>query len=195
MPGEFAFPESLETERLVLRRYCSADAPGILELVDKNRSHLIQNFSQMAKGLSQADDIRSFLEDKTVQWNTRRGFCYGIWSKVSKPQIGQLQVKNIVWEVPSAELSYFVDSSSQRRGFASEAISAILHAAFDQFDFRRIYVRIVPSNKESISLANKLGFKHEGLHRNEFRCGFGELHDVHYLSLTLDDFRTGLANV
>jgi len=114
---------------------------------------------------------------------------------VSKQQIGQLQVKNIVWDVPSAELSYFIGSSSKRQGFATEAISAILRAAFEQLGFMRMFVRIIPSNQESISLANKLGFKHEGLHRNEFRCGFGELHDVHYFSLTLDDFKTGRANV
>jgi RimJ/RimL family protein N-acetyltransferase len=118
-----------------------------------------------------------------------RLFCYGIWLKVSKQQIGQLQVKNIVWDVPSAELSYFIGSSTQRQGFATEAISGILRTAFKQLDFKRMFVRIIPSNEESIFLASKLGFKHEGLHRNEFRCGFGELHDVHYFSLTIEDYR------
>jgi RimJ/RimL family protein N-acetyltransferase len=187
MPGEVTFPEILATERLVLRRYSSADALGILELVDKNRARLIQNFSQMANGLSAGEDVKSFVEDKAEQWNTRRAFCYGIWLKASKEQIGQLQVKNIVWDVPSAELSYFIGDSWLRQGFVTEAISAILRVAFKELDFRRVFVRIVPSNQESIALANKLGFKHEGLHRNEFRCGFGELHDVHYFSLTSDD--------
>lgn len=195
MPGEVTFPELLDTERLALRRYGSADIPGILELVDQNRARLIQNFSQMAKGLSQAEDVKSFTEEKGEQWDTRRVFCFGIWLKVSNQLIGQLQAKNIVWDVPSAELSYFIGRSSQRQGFATEAISAILRTAFQQLDFNRIFVRIIPSNKESISLVNKLGFKHEGLHRNEFRCGFGELHDVHYFSLTIDDFRNGVANV
>jgi RimJ/RimL family protein N-acetyltransferase len=195
MPAEVTFPERLDTERLVLRRYISADAPGILELVDKNRARLLQNFSQMAKGLSREEEAISFTEDKAEQWIARKAFCYGIWLKVSKEQIGQLQVKNIVWDVPSAELSYFIGSSSQRRGFATEAVSVILRTAFKQLDFKRIFVRIIPSNKESISLATKLGFKHEGLHRNEFRCGFGDLRDVHYFSLTSDDFRTCIANI
>jgi len=132
---EATFPELLETERLLLRRYSSADAASILELVEKNRAHLIQNFSQMAKGLSQTEDAKSFVNDKTEQWNSRKAFCYGIWLKASKEQAGQIQVKNIVWEVPSAEFSYFIGSSSQRQGFASEAISAILRAAFKELDF------------------------------------------------------------
>ena len=195
MPSEVTFPELLETERLELRRYCTADALGILELVDKNRSRLMQNFGPMAKGLSQEEQARSFAEDRAAQWNARKAFCYGIWLKGSKGQIGQLQVKNILWEVPSAELSYFIGSSSQRRGFATEAISAVLRVAFERLGFERIFVRIIPSNKESVLLANKLGFKHEGLHRSEFRCGLGELHDVHYFSLTIDDFETRFSNV
>lgn len=104
-------------------------------------------------------------------------------------------MKNVVWDVPSAELSYFISSSAQRQGFATEAISRILRLAFEQLDFKRMFVRIIPSNKESILLANKLGFEHEGLHRNEFRCGFGELHDVHYFSLTIEDYRMSRENI
>jgi ribosomal-protein-serine acetyltransferase len=195
MPAEVTFPELLETERLVLRRYRSADGAGILQLVDKNRTRLVQNFSPMAKGLLQGEDVKSFIEDKTVQWKAGRAFCYGIWFKISKQQIGQLQVKNVMWDVPSAELSYFIDRSSERQGFATEAISGILRVALGQLDFKRIFVRIIPGNQGSIALANKLGFKHEGLHRNAFRCGFGELHDVHYFSLTTEDFKTGFTNL
>ncbi len=195
MTDEVTFPELIETQRLVLRRYRSADGSGILELVDKNRADLIQNFSSMAKRLSTREDVNSFMADKAEQWNTKRAFCYGIWAKASKQQIGQLQVKSITWDVPSAELSYFIDNSSQRQGFATEAASTILRVAFEQLDFIRVFVRIIPSNRESISLANKLGFKPEGLHRKAFRCGFGKLHDVHYFALTIDDFRSGLTNV
>jgi RimJ/RimL family protein N-acetyltransferase len=188
MLGECTFPERIDTERLILRRYSLADAAGILELVDKNRARLVQNFSQMAKGLLNAEDVESFIEEKSALWNVRRAFCYGLWPRHCQEPIGQLLVKNIVWDVPSAELSYFIDNSSQRHGFATEAVSAILRTGLTHLDFKRMFVRIIPSNKESILLANKLGFKHEGLHRNEFRCGFGELHDVHYFSLTLDDY-------
>ncbi|MGA8491014.1 MAG: GNAT family N-acetyltransferase [Terriglobales bacterium] len=195
MLPEVTFPALLETRRLVLRRYGPGDAPGILELVRKNRTGLVQNFSEMATRLSREEEATGFIQDKAEQWNAGKAFCYGIWRKTSEEQIGQLQVKNIVWNVPSAELSYFIGNSFQRQGFATEAVSAVLRTAFEEFDFERIFVRIIPSNQESISLASKLGFKHEGLHRNEFRCGFGELHDVHYFSLTKDDFRSGATNV
>jgi len=189
MPTEVTFPDLVNTERLVLRRYSVADAVSIFELVDKNRDRLIEAFPRMGRDFSQVEDTKSFALDKNEEWNARKSFCYGIWLRSPKEQTGQLQVKNIVWDVPSAELSYFIGSSSQRQGFATEAISAVLSLAFNRFGFKRMFVRIIPSNRESILLANKLGFKHEGLHRNEFRCGRGELHDVHYFSLTIEDYR------
>jgi RimJ/RimL family protein N-acetyltransferase len=195
MPSGTTFPELLETERLVMRRYSSTDVLSILRLVDRDRDRLIQNFAPMAKSLLNLKDANSFVEEKAEQWNSRKASCYGIWFKGSEELIGQLQAKNIVWDVPAAELSYFIGSSSQRQGFAKEAISAILRFAFEQLDFKRIFVRIIPSNKESLLLAKKLGFKYEGLHRNEFRCGFGELHDVNYFSFISDDWRASPASV
>jgi len=195
MPEDVNFPELLETDRLVLRRYTVADAPEILELVDKNRDRLLHNFSEIAKNLSSDEDVESFTADKAEQWNARKTFCFGIWCKDSNELIGQLQAKNIMWSVPSGELSYFIGGSFQRQGFASESVSAMLRVALGQLGIRRVFVRIIPSNKESILLANKLGFKHEGLHRNEFRCGLGELHDVNYFSMTSDDFKSGLTSV
>jgi ribosomal-protein-serine acetyltransferase len=183
------FPETIETERLVLRRYTSADAAGILELVEQNRGMLTREFPQMAKELIGVEEAESFVEEKLQQGMSRKTFCYGIWRKSSNEQIGQILAKNIAWEIPAAELGYFIGSAWQRRGSASESIAALLRVAFQELEFQRIFVRILPSNKESLSLAKKLGFQEEGLHRNAFRCGFGELHDVRYLSMTAEDYR------
>lgn len=120
MPSELTFPDLLKTDRLVLRRYTAADALGLMELVEKNRGVLIRNFPQMAKGFGQVEEMMAFTEEKSLQWNDRRAFCYGIWLKDSKEQIGQILVKNLTWDVPSAELSYFIASQLQRKGFATE---------------------------------------------------------------------------
>jgi RimJ/RimL family protein N-acetyltransferase len=179
----------IESERLELRRYEAADAVNILDLVGKNREMLIRNFSQLAKGITDEGRARLFVQEKMEQWNSGKGFCYGIWRKESKDLIGQLLVKNIVWDVPVAELSYFISNAFQRRGFAAEAIGAMLKTIFEELGFQRTFLRIIPSNKESILLAKKLRFRQEGLHRNDFRCGHGELHDVHYFALTVEDYR------
>jgi RimJ/RimL family protein N-acetyltransferase len=102
--------------------------------------------------------------------------------------MGHMRVKNIAWEVPSAELGYFVGHAWQRRGYAGEMIRRVLKAAFDEIKFERIFLRILPANEPSLRLAQKLGFQQEGLLRNAYRCGLGELHDVYYLSMIRQDY-------
>jgi len=189
MSSAAVFPELLETERLTVRRYTPADANSIFELVEKNRDRLLEAFPGIAKDVSTVEAAKSFTLGKTEEWTVGKGHCYGIWLRSSQRQIGQIQVKNIVWDVPSAELSYFIGSSFQRQGFATEAIRAVLALTLNRLEFTRIFVRIVPTNHESLKLATKLGFQHEGLHRSAFRCGRGNLHDVHYFSLLRDDYR------
>ncbi len=171
----------------MLRCYASKDAAGILQLAGENREHLIREFAKNA-GLQSVREANCFVKEKKEQWNAGKAYCYGIWRKHQKKLIGQIQIKNIVWEIPSAEIGYFIDSSCQRQGYASQSIREILRLAFQELEFQRIFVRILPSNRESFYLAKKLGFHKEGLHRKAFRCGLGELHDVQYLSLIREDY-------
>jgi ribosomal-protein-serine acetyltransferase len=188
MTVETDFPQVLDTARLELRCYSNIDAPKLQALVERNRDQLIQNFSSMVQNIVKESKATSFVNKAVEQWRSKSTFHYGIWHKPSKELIGQLKLKNVNWEVPAAELSYFIAGTSQRKGFATEAISAVLRVAFEKMNFRRVFLRIIPTNGGSLQLAEKLHFKHEGLHRNAFRCGFGELHDVHYYSLTDEDF-------
>lgn len=183
-----SFPEAFYTKRLVLRRYGLEDVGDLLGLVDQNRARLVREFAQVA-ALKTREEATSFISKKREQWNQAETFCYGIWLNDRGDQIGQIQVKNIAWEIPSAELGYFVGEAWQRRGYATEAIRAIVGLAFGELGFERIFVRILAANRESFALAQKLGFQPEGLHRRAFRCGLGEIHDVRYLALIQDDYR------
>jgi len=167
-----SFPERVETERLLLRRYDGEDAAGILDLVYSDRDKLIREFSRLA-GLQDLQEAQQFVQDKREQWKAEKTFCYGIWRKEAPEQIGQIQVKNIAWDVPSAELGYFICTARQRQGYASESMRAISRLAFLELEFQRIFVRILPSNRESIHLARKLGFHEVGVQRKAFRCGPG----------------------
>lgn len=186
--SETTFPKSIATTRLELRSYAETDATSVGELIDSNRRHLLQNFPELSRGLSTPVEVGQFVFNCTLQWNERKGYCYGIWIKTPGKLIGQVKVKNIHWEIPSAELSYFIGHSFLRKGYASEAVAAVINVALGELGFNRVYVRIIASNVASIHLAQKLGMRHEALHLQEFRCGFGELHDVNYYSLTSSDY-------
>jgi RimJ/RimL family protein N-acetyltransferase len=177
------FPRILETQRLAVRVYTRADSAALFDLIDRNREHLKRNFAQLVAEVLQPSDADDHVEQLTQRRAGNSEFAYGVWLRAERQLIGHIKIKNIQWDIPAAELSYFVCQTSLRQGVASEAILALLNVAFEQVHFRRIGLRIIASNHASLSLAQKLRFKQEGLHRNEFRCGFGELHDVYHYSL------------
>jgi [ribosomal protein S5]-alanine N-acetyltransferase len=182
------FPLSLQSSRLKLQVYRERDAEALGKLIASNRERLIRDFPEMAKGFNSVSEASAFVQDCMNLSEARKTFHYGIWILQPLVLIGQIKVKNVAWEIPSAELSYFISSEFLRKGYATEAVLAVLCEAFRQFKFNRVYVRIIHSNNESIRLIEKLGMRHEGLHKNDFRCGIGELHDVDYFSVTGDEF-------
>lgn len=182
------FPERLETPRLELRAYREQDVEALARLVGANREPLRRNFHDTVKKLTTADATRAFIQETAAQRQARMVFHYGIWTRPAPVLIGQLKIKNLSWDVPSAEISYFISVDFQRRGYASESVLAVLCDAFEKLGFNRIYARVIVANKKSAELARKLGMVHEGLHRQEFRCGYGELHDVDYFSVIRDGY-------
>jgi RimJ/RimL family protein N-acetyltransferase len=183
------FPEVLKTERLTLRCYREEDAAGVLKLANENHDLLIREFAQIA-ALRNRAQAASFISEKCEQRNAATTFCYGIWQTGTEDgPMGQIQVKNVAWEIPAAELGYFIIEARQGNGYGTEAIRAILRVAFKELEFERIFVRILPTNRRSLALAKKLGFQPERVLRRAFRCGLGELHDVHYLSLIRGECR------
>ena len=186
------FPETLETARLLLRPFCMEDVAELLQVAQQDGPKLLREFAEVA-AISSTEQAAAFISGKDEQWKLGAAFCYGLWGGDQKKLVGRIQVKNITWNVPAAELGYFIVSSCQRQGFAGEAIRAVLACAFEQNQFERIFVRILPDNVESLGLAIKLGFQREGILRNAFRCGHGKIHDVICWSLTSQDYRGAAA--
>ena len=63
-------------------------------------------------------------------------------------------------------LGWIVAPQWWNRGFASEAASALLRHCFIALDAHRIEARIEPDNMASLRLAERLGFRREGLLRD-----------------------------
>lgn len=175
------FPERIETERLLLRAYTKADAAAMLELARENRERLRREFKEQAR-LQTVVEAEQFIAAKLDLWKATKAFCYGMWNSEAR-QVGQVQLKNIDWDIPSAEFGYFIGAAWQQTGYATESLRVMSRVAFAEFGFERLFVRILLSNDPSLRLVQKLGFQEEGILRKGFRCGFGELHDVRYLSL------------
>jgi len=186
--GRPEWAKRIPTGEFYLRGYASGDADVLWQMVELNRDRLMRNFAPFVAGLTSAAVACDYIAERMRAWDNGTAFTYGIWRQDKGELVGQITVKNVDWRVPSGELSYFVSRVHLRCGVASAAIRGLLREAFITQGFKRVYVRVIASNEESLALARRMGFRHEGVHRKDFRCGYDELHDVHYFGLTDDDY-------
>jgi RimJ/RimL family protein N-acetyltransferase len=182
-------PERIETRRLRLEQCVEVEAPALLDLIRSSRRQLVESFPNIAGALERVADVEAFLKDAANCWQKKTRYFYGIVEKTSFALVGQLTLKNFDWNIPACEVSYFIGERFQRRGFALEALQTLCVTAFRSMGFRRLQARVVASNTPSLLLLQKAGFCFEGRHRQAFRCGNGQLHDIDMYSRIETDWQ------
>jgi len=85
-----------------------------------------------------------------------------------------------------AAIGYIIDPAHQRKGIATEAISAMLDFCFGELGLHRLQAFIHPDNTASRRLVEKLGFRCEGRLRDNLRVGAGWRDDTLYALLATD---------
>jgi RimJ/RimL family protein N-acetyltransferase len=153
----------MNTERLFLRPLKSADAETILHY----RSDPIANQYQgwIPKTI---DDVHAFIKDRVSPTIDLVGTWYQfvIIKKESDELIGDIGIHFLDADKKQVELGYTLDKNHQGKGYATEALAAIINCLFNELNKCQIETAIDPKNIKSIELVERLGFRKEA-HRNE----------------------------
>ena len=83
-------------------------------------------------------------------------------------------------------IGYIIDPARQRQGIATEAVSAMLDFCFGELGLHRVQAFIHPDNTASRTLVEKLGFRCEGLLRDNLRVDDVWRDDMLYALLETD---------
>jgi len=176
-------PIKIQTGLCSLKKFESADSESFLRLVESERQRIAPHFGVLASSVSSLEESISYIDSLQAQWAARESYFYGMWDKSQTELIGQMQVKNIEWKTPKAELAFFISQKHEGAGTMSSAITEICKQCFDKLGFVKVFLRVDPLNTRSVTLAKKLGFIQEGLFKKDHRNGVGELIDVSYFGL------------
>ncbi len=164
----------LETERLRLRPYLTADADalqrlaGAREIADTMIS-IPHPFSMQAARSRIADQARAFRSDGSVH--------FAVELRASKEFIGSCELRDVDPEHSQAELSFWIGHPWWGSGYAAEAAAAVLDHGFRELQLNRIYAHHMVRNPASGAVLRKLGMKQEGVLRQRVRK-WGVLEDV-----------------
>jgi ribosomal-protein-serine acetyltransferase len=87
--------------------------------------------------------------------------------------IGSIGFHWVDWKHRTTSLGYWLAHDRQGRGTMTEAVRAMVDHAFDAWKLNRVELRAAPANEASRYVAQRAGFREEGLLRQAERCGDG----------------------
>ena len=159
-----------------LRRLKPSNAAELHLLISQNRKRLIRYFPLTVSKTKTEKDTHSFLESMELLRNEKMEYLMGNF--IDGHLVGLFFVKTIDWRVPKCELAYFIDKRFEGKGLASIFMKKTLDFCFEQLNMHKIFLLIGAENTRSRKLAENAGFFLEGLQRQDYRTGEGELVDL-----------------
>jgi hypothetical protein len=101
---------------------------------------------------------------------------------------------NITTKTKSAELHCVIgDTSYWKGGYGSETYKLLMDYGFEELGLNKIYGYQLLHNYGAHRVVEKLGWKREGLLRQEM-YGHGKLHDVYYVACLREDWENWKIN-
>lgn len=159
-------PSTLETDRLVIRKYEKGDGKALFDLFERNDNReLLKEHVDEAAGIKTVKDAEADLDKHIEEWDSRERFVMGFWLKESGIYIGQIWIEPRSWDVPSFELGYYLDTGCQGQGLATEAAARSVEFIFRELKAHKAIIITHDTNERSWKVAERLGFKREGHHR------------------------------
>jgi RimJ/RimL family protein N-acetyltransferase len=161
------FPESFETERLLIRSPLFGDGREMHEAVRESIEELTP-WMAWPKEHRTVDDSEASSRRARVAFLGRSELRLHLYLKGTDTLVGSSGLQGIDWDVPKFEIGYWCRTGFTGRGYMTEAVLGITEFAFDTLGARRVEIRCDSRNLTSARVAERAGFLLEGeLHNNE----------------------------
>lgn len=116
-----------------------------------------QSVAQLAKRLEDSE------QGKT-------NFLLGIRPLHEDKLLGMVELDGIIWPHGTSAVSIAIGEQAERgKGYGREAMSLILDFAFRELNLHRVFLTVFSYNTAAMAMYEKLGFTHEGTHREHLQ--------------------------
>lgn len=159
-------------------------------LIAKNKNHIAKTFPVTLANADSLKKAENFLKVSLDKEKNKEGFYFYARDLTSNTLIGYLCVKTIDYRISKCELGYFIDEDFQGKGITSKMVSEALAFCFNELKLNKVFICTSEINLASQRIALKHNFKQEGILRDEFRNGDGELQNTVYFGLLKSEYKT-----
>jgi len=169
----------LLTERLQLRPVQESDAAALFTYrSDPEVNRLLTRFPDSE------DEVLAFIQEASREFDQEdTWFQLVVARRADKQVVGDLGLHFMGPFNQQVELGYTFAKAEQGKGYAREAIAAVLNLLFLVLQKHRVTASIDPRNEPSIRLVEHLGFRREAYHRESFYVQGEWLDDLVYAQL------------
>jgi len=112
-------------------------------------------------------------------WSTGKHASWGIFRQFGDELLGAVAIHRINAVQANAEVGYWTVARARGKGVASAAVLTAVNFAFDTLGIYRLSLTHATGNGASCRVAEKAGFRMEGVMREAFIYGDGKRHDEH----------------
>ena len=168
----------LETERLLLRELAAEDTPALFEIF---RDHEVMRYYDV-EPMTDIGAAGDLIAEMRQRHTDRRGIRWAITDKVEGSFLGTIGLNRIDVVAGAAVLGYELGRHAWRRGFATEAVRAVVKFGHDVVGVRRIEAAVMLGNEASVRVLCKVGFDDEGVLAGHGHWK-GQYHDLRMFSL------------
>jgi RimJ/RimL family protein N-acetyltransferase len=176
-PTLIAFPERIETPRLVLRSYAPGEGASLFEAIQRSREHL-------KKWVTWVDDFKTFEDQEAyvrkmqAAFIARTDLVWQIRLKHNDHFAGAMGLHEINWSIPSYSMGWWIATDCANQGYTKEAAAALAAVAMTKGQAQRLWATCDADNKASEAIMKHIGMQQEGLLREHGRKSDGRLRDT-----------------
>ena len=176
--------KTLETERLVLRRFTMADAEGFFQNVTSDPE--VNRFLTWPLDES-VEDTEKLLAGWVERYENPERYCWAIVLKETEEIIGTIAAPTVKNRIDAVEVTYCIGSRWWGNGIVPEALRVVMKYMFEEVQINRIEAGFDSNNPNSGRVMEKVGMKKEGLMRQAGRNNQG-LFDLVFYGILKDDW-------
>ncbi|MGW5671216.1 GNAT family N-acetyltransferase [Micromonospora sp. NPDC003776] len=156
---------------LLLRPWRDGDAPAVLvELADSEIARWnAQGVTDLARALAW---VRS-----RADWSSGTHISLAIADEADETLLGSVSLHQI--QDGDAAIGYWTAAAARGRGVASRAVGAVTRWGFGKLGLHRVQLWHAVENEASCRVAERSGYRLEGVLRESHRYGDGRRHDEH----------------
>lgn len=181
-------PETIETERLLIRPPLPGDGKEMNAAIRETFDDL-HVWMDWAKEVPSEEESETYARLGRAKFLERSDIPLLIFLKGTSTLVGASGLHPKNWSVPSFMIGYWRRMGFEGQGYITEAVRGVTRFGFETMRANRIYISCDTRNVRSRNVAERAGYRLEGVFRNDAVAPDGSLRDTFIFGMTPEDCR------